>query len=258
MNTLKHICAFALGGLLAASLTHPIFAADKVTTTTSSDAPWFNFRVVDGKPLQIRWDTPLSKKALGESYGESKQWFAKARKQKISRTDFWQQLMTKLPPHWYGTPWDYNGVSQTPNEGKIACGYFITTILRDAGFKLPRVKLAQIASETMIKRLVHKNNIRHFLRMDHETFVAKMKAWGKGVYIIGMDNHTGFLWHDGKELYFVHSSWWPRERTMKEIALYSEGLRSTQYRVVGKLSSDSKLFKAWRKGRKVGYKNATR
>src|SRR5205823_2478360 len=34
-----------------------------------------------------------------------------------------------LFPAWAGTPWDYNGTATRPREGKIACGYFVTTLL---------------------------------------------------------------------------------------------------------------------------------
>ena len=37
---------------------------------------------------------------------------------------------------WLGTPWDFNGTCETPGSGKIACGYFVSTILRDAGFQV--------------------------------------------------------------------------------------------------------------------------
>jgi hypothetical protein len=53
----------------------------------------------------------------------------------------------KLLPYWLGTTWNFNGTTQVPGEGSIACGYFVTTLLRDAGVKLERVKLAQMASE---------------------------------------------------------------------------------------------------------------
>lgn len=262
MSMLKHASALVSGGLCAALVCTTVYSADKASTTPAKPSgpivPEYNYTYIDGKRQQMRWDDKLSKQVLGGTYASSKAWFKKARKDKLSQTQFWDEMMTRLAPHWYGTPWRYHGVSQTPGEGAIACGYFLTTVMRDAGLKLPRVKLAQVASETMIRRLVHKKHIRHFLRMDHATFVSKMKRWGKGLYIIGMDNHTGFLWHDGKELYFIHSSWWPRKRTMKEIALHSAGLASTKYRVVGKLSDDKALYQAWLKGKRVGYKNASR
>src|SRR6188474_3208784 len=39
---------------------------------------------------------------------------------------------------WLGTPWDFYGTTQTPGKGKIACGYFVTTLLRDMGASVNR------------------------------------------------------------------------------------------------------------------------
>ena len=56
--------------------------------------------------------------------------------------------------NWIGTKWDFNGVSEEQKKFTIACGYFVTTVLRDAGFQIARSKLAQCASEQMIRSLV--------------------------------------------------------------------------------------------------------
>ena len=53
------------------------------------------------------------------------------------------KLITEIFPFWYGTGWDYNGISTVPQNGNIACGYFVSTTLRDAGINLDRIKLAQ-------------------------------------------------------------------------------------------------------------------
>lgn len=55
--------------------------------------------------------------------------------------------------YWKGTAWSFNGTTKEPKKGKIACGYFVTTVLQDAGFDIQRVKWAQVASETMIKAM---------------------------------------------------------------------------------------------------------
>ena len=47
--------------------------------------------------------------------------------------------------HWKGTPWDFNGTTRIPGQGTIACGYFVTTALQDAGFDLPRYRCGQMA-----------------------------------------------------------------------------------------------------------------
>jgi hypothetical protein len=43
--------------------------------------------------------------------------------------------------------------SETPGRGEIACGYFVSTVLRDAGFGVERVRLAQQASERIVRTL---------------------------------------------------------------------------------------------------------
>ncbi|MCL2715253.1 MAG: hypothetical protein FWD68_11870 [Alphaproteobacteria bacterium] len=44
-------------------------------------------------------------------------------------------LSNSLFPVWYGTPWNFNGTTRVPGQGTIACGYFVTGILSDAGFR---------------------------------------------------------------------------------------------------------------------------
>ncbi len=42
----------------------------------------------------------------------------------------YSKLLNDIVPHWYGTPWDFNGHTNIPNQGEIACGYFVSTTLR--------------------------------------------------------------------------------------------------------------------------------
>ncbi|MCD8529123.1 MAG: hypothetical protein LRY27_04010 [Chitinophagales bacterium] len=78
-----------------------------------------------------------------------------------------------LATFWYGTPWDFNGISTIPNQGKIACGYFVYTLLEDAGFKLQRIKLSQAASETSIKALIPESSIQRFSNVSKDTVIEK-------------------------------------------------------------------------------------
>ena len=66
----------------------------------------------------------------------------------------------ELLPAWDGTPWDFHGTSQAPREGKIACGYFVSTTLLHLGLQVERVRMAQQASELIVKSLVSTNPIR--------------------------------------------------------------------------------------------------
>jgi hypothetical protein len=151
----------------------------------------------------------------------------------------------KIVPYWIGTPWDYNGITQTPNEGFIACGYLVTTILRDAGVAVNRVKMAQCASEQMITSLTTKKE--NYSRLPFVDFITKVKSKGIGLSIIGLDNHTGFLYHDGNELYFIHSSFVGEGRVAKEIAKENGILQGSHYKVVGFISRDEHFIKNWLK-----------
>lgn len=146
-------------------------------------------------------------------------------------------------PYWYGTPWDFNGITQIPNEGSIACGYFVTTVLRDAGVNINRVKMAQCASEQMINSLTQRKE--NYSSKSFDEFIKLVKSHGKGLSVIGLDNHTGFLFNDGKELYFVHSSYVGTGRVIKEPAASNSILINSSYKVVGYISEDVKFIQRW-------------
>jgi hypothetical protein len=157
-------------------------------------------------------------------------------------------LVDHLLPHWIGTPWDFNGTTQQPGTGQIACGYFVTTLLRDAGVILNRVKLAQCASGKIISSQVQKMNEKNYSSYTFEGFISEIKGKGKGVFIIGLDFHTGFLINDGTELYFVHSNYIGRKGVVKEPASESVALRSSKWRSTGWLTNDNPFLVRWLRG----------
>src|SRR5579859_7168832 len=52
-----------------------------------------------------------------------------------ARTVVFASIRDTILPAWSGTPWDFYGTAERPREGTIACGYFVATVLRDAGFR---------------------------------------------------------------------------------------------------------------------------
>lgn len=142
----------------------------------------------------------------------------------------------QLLPYWLGTGWSFNGTTQIPGQGTIACGYFVTTVLRDAGISLERVKLAQMASEDMIKILCKKEKIKRYHNAGIGDFVNSVKKQGYGLYVVGLDLHTGFVLCDSSnDVYFIHSSGIPPYCVVKEQGLQSPLLINSAYRVLGKL-----------------------
>ncbi len=122
---------------------------------------------------------------------------------------FADQLVDKIIPHWYGTPWSFGGHTAIPNQGKIACGYFISTTLRDMGINLNRYTLAQkspideakmISCGAVIKKVVQDTPEKAFKEIDEIT--------EEGLYFIGFDEgHVGYLLKRKDELLLIHSNY---------------------------------------------------
>jgi hypothetical protein len=169
---------------------------------------------------------------------------------KTALKDLSAGITDRLIPHWYGTRWDFNGVTRTPGEGEIACGYFITTLALDAGLQVERAKLAQQASSNIIQTLCTESSIkRHWKGFD--AFLAHMRQSPNGLYIVGLDFHCGFFLKDDTGMYFIHSNYIGRKGVMKEKAEDSQALSDSKSFMSGCLSSNEELAKKWLKGEKI-------
>ena len=162
-----------------------------------------------------------------------------------------QSVYGDLFPAWYGTPWDFNGTTEVPQQGKIACGYFVSTVLRDAGWKVERVRLAQQASENIILTLTTDSFVKRFRRVAIGDFVNAVKEWGPGIYIVGLDVHVGFIVNTGSEVYFIHSSYVEPYKVVKEQAIESQILAGSNYRVLGRVFADNTMVINWLTGKAI-------
>lgn len=158
---------------------------------------------------------------------------------------FLEELIGTLIPYWLGTDYDFYGQTYVPGKGEIACGYFVTTLLEDMGVQLDRNGLAQMASEQMIKELVAPEHIKRYSRQSLKRVLADIEFEGKGVYLIGLDYHTGILINDGNEIYFAHASGRNPWAVIEENAMGSIPLEQSQYRVVGQLTKDAGFLRKW-------------
>lgn len=158
-----------------------------------------------------------------------------------------QDLCNEIFPAWYGTQWAFSGTSRVPGEGQIACGYFVSTCLLHAGFKVQRVKLAQQASQKIIDTMTGgKKDISAGKSMDD--ILARLKKSGDGIYIFGLDQHVGFVTVKGSAVRFVHSSYYrPGDHVVSEPAVGRNPLNDSNYRVFGKLLDD-KMLVTWMRG----------
>lgn len=150
---------------------------------------------------------------------------------------------------WYGTEWDFNGTTTKPRQGEIACGYFVTTLVRDAGFRIDRVALAQCASQSMIYTLCPDDDVKIITGGQVAKVKEHLLSKNDGIFLIGLDTHTGFVVKQGNELRVVHSNY-----TMAADGVVSEPfdgatvINYNHYFVIGDfLSSDTTIDK-WIKG----------
>lgn len=124
----------------------------------------------------------------------------------------------------------------------MACGYFVTTLLQQAGLDLDRVALAECASETMIKSLVQEKYVHRYRRLNYDRFLQAIKQLGEGVYIVGLDYHTGFIICRAGRVFFLHSAPPGVQLQNAEDASF---LAFSTYRVVARLRDDTKLLEHW-------------
>ncbi len=160
----------------------------------------------------------------------------------------------KLSDYWLGTTWDFNGVTQLPQTGKIACGYFVTTILRDLGFRINRTGLAQQAAVYILKTMTtNKKLIHSYSNLSIGQFTTKLNNLDNGLYIVGLDRHVGFILKKDSRSFFIHSSYYvPPLAVVKERvkATMSSPLADSKYRIIGNIVADQRLIVRWLKQKK--------
>ncbi len=167
---------------------------------------------------------------------------------KQTSSDLYETLTDKIFPTWYRTTWDFNGISNVPGEGEIACGYFVSTTLKHVGFNLNRYKLAQQASEVIAKSICGTSNTTTIT--DNDLFYKYLEQYDNEILVVGIDFHVGFIVIKNKTPYFVHSDFINGE-VVSELVENSEALNAASIYVIGKITNNDTLMKKWIKKTKI-------
>ncbi|MEO1448442.1 MAG: hypothetical protein AAFV07_02885 [Bacteroidota bacterium] len=147
----------------------------------------------------------------------------------------------KLLPFWYGTPWDFNGYSNRPREGVIACGYFVSTPLKHIGWPINRYRVAQKDATSIIQTLSgHTQTWR-----DSNELLQHLQKQPNSLYIVGLTNHVGFLWVKEGEVYFIHSSYHDPVAVAQEIAAESPVFLWSDIYVIGDVMDEAGMLDDW-------------
>lgn len=160
---------------------------------------------------------------------------------------FTDQLVNEVLPHWYGTPWSFGGHTEVPNQGKIACGYFISTTLRDMGIKLNRYTLAQKSPIDEAKMISCGSDILSVVQETPEKAFEEIdRLTQEGLYFIGFDEgHVGYLLKRGGELLLIHSNYFsPVSVCMEKLEESRVFNRFTSFHLVD-ISHNEALIQRW-------------
>lgn len=154
-------------------------------------------------------------------------------------------LSTQVFPAWYGTRWGFYGMSRVPQQGEIACGTFVVFTLQDVGFDIP-TRMAAEPSENIIKNLIEEKYIKRFPnQVPMASIVDYLKSQGEGLYLVGLDNHVGFIVYRNNDMQFVHSNYYKDyNQVVSQPILAHSPLVNSKYRIIGKLLND-KMLEKW-------------
>jgi hypothetical protein len=151
--------------------------------------------------------------------------------QSIKATTY-HTIIDSLAPYWYGTVWNFYGTTQTPNVGTIACGYFVTTLIRDAGIPVQRIHLAQQTASKIITTLCETNSIKKF--SNKQKMLDYFDAYpNETLFILGLDCHVGFVAKENNKLYFIHSSYVQPAVVKRELLQESMPINSSNMWMLG-------------------------
>lgn len=154
-------------------------------------------------------------------------------------------LIDSIFPYWMGTKWDFNGYTETPLKGVVACGYFVSTTIRDVGIKINRFKTAQKGATAIINSLCDKKSVKRLSSIQKlETYMKTQNDYE--LIIVGLDFHIGFLFNKNSQTYFAHSNYIGAQGVVIEPILESEALLSSNSFVLGNFSTSSKMLLNWK------------
>ncbi|MCU0795124.1 MAG: hypothetical protein MUF31_04230 [Akkermansiaceae bacterium] len=163
--------------------------------------------------------------------------------------EFLNEILPAMMDCWMGTPWNFHGTAAGPGEKPVACGYFVATLLKDAGFRVDRFKLAKQPSQLILRTFLPKSAMTLRAGVPYETFTRELKRMAPGIRIVGLDTHVGFLVCREDGFRFVHSSGSKPWCVVDESEEHAEVLKKSSYRVHGCLTSDPEVVRGWLAGK---------
>jgi hypothetical protein len=163
-----------------------------------------------------------------------------------------ERVLPEMMRCWLGTPWDFHGIAEHPGEEGIACGYFVATVLKDAGFKLDRYQLAKQPSENILRSFLPRESCVLRVGEDYKAYTDRLEGAEPGIHLMGLDTHVGFivLGNDGG-FRFIHSSGSDPWCVVDEDRDKAVVLQRSRWRMLGNLTADRQVVRRWLRGEKI-------
>jgi len=162
---------------------------------------------------------------------------------KIGIDSIKKYLLTKynshLFPFWKGRPWDYNGYTNSPYKGEIACGYFVSTTLKHLGFNWNRYELAKMYSQQIVEDITDAT----FVFNSTLKLSRYLEFEEDNIYILGLSSHVGLIVKQYGKIWFVHSNYYGGQGPIKEQLNESYALRDSDVFWCGKFLTSSNIKK---------------
>jgi hypothetical protein len=152
---------------------------------------------------------------------------------------------------WLGTPYDFNGSASRPGSGKIACGYFVSTVLKDAGFGVDRFQLGQQPSGNILRTFLPEKSCLLTIGEDYQKFASALAKREPGVYIVGLDTHVAFVVVDNNDFRFIHATGRSPRCVVDQDRAKARTLQRSRWRMLGNLTADRGVIRRWLKAEKI-------
>jgi hypothetical protein len=173
-----------------------------------------------------------------------------------ARREVLRAIDEDLFPAWLDTAWAFHGTATEPQqEGGIACGYFVATILQHAGLRLSsRTRFGQAAALDIQRALTpDPAELHRIFSVPADEVAERIRGLGDGLYIVGLNVHVGFVVVKRGTVQLVHSSYTDAQRVVREPLGEAEAIHNSRkagYFVTPLFASDA-LVESWRDGRRI-------
>lgn len=228
--------------------------AGTVNTANESNDRFNKEHIKTLKELKLEDDSQKSYDVIKNSIKEKK---LNLKNKKLSNDSlgalFKTSLVNRIIPFWEGTEWSFEGHTSTPGKGQIACGYFVSTTLKDVGVNLNRYRLAQQSPINEANSLALNAKVIAISENSKEENISKINATLKnGIHFIGFDSsHVGYLLKEKGQLYLIHSNYIDSKGVeIEKIELSAVFASYNRYYIV-ELSTNEKLLKSWMNGNEI-------